>query len=205
MIYDISRPIHGDMAVFKNFEFKRPESEMNSTFAKNAVNESTWTINLHTGSHVDAPCHMIEDGISIDQVDPALYVGRCKVFDLTHVEDAIHAADVQDLDIQGGDIVLFKTRNSFDEGFNPDFVYLAEDAAARLVKAGVRTIGIDAMSIERDQPNHRTHVIVLGAGVGILEDIRLAEVPAGEYFLHAPPLHLVGGDGSPVRALLSTL
>lgn len=205
MVYDISRPLHETMAVFKNQPQKYPVREANTTFAENGTNESTWKINLHTGTHVDAPRHMIEDGLTIDAVDLELYLGICKVFDLTAVDDSIKVADLEPLDIAPGDIVLFKTKNSFDEGFNDQYVFLSTEAAQFLVDSGVRTIGIDAMSIERNQAGHPTHKVVLGAGLGVLEDIRLAEVPAGTYRLHAVPLALQGADGSPVRALLSAL
>ncbi|MBR5730600.1 MAG: cyclase, partial [Firmicutes bacterium] len=46
------------------------------------------------------------------------------------------------------------------------------------------------------------HLILLGAGVVLLEGVRLAEVPEGVYFLNAAPLDLSGADGSPCRAIL---
>ena len=46
------------------------------------------------------------------------------------------------------------------------------------------------------------HQVLLGAGVVLLEGVRLAEVPEGVYFLNAAPLNLSGADGSPCRAIL---
>ena len=46
------------------------------------------------------------------------------------------------------------------------------------------------------------HRILLGAGVVLLEGIRLAEVSEGVYVLNAAPLNLSGADGSPCRAVL---
>ena len=48
----------------------------------------------------------------------------------------------------------------------------------------------------------KVHLILLGAGIVLLEGIRLAEVSEGVYFLNAAPLNLSGADGSPCRAVL---
>jgi arylformamidase len=46
------------------------------------------------------------------------------------------------------------------------------------------------------------HLILLGAGVILLEGVRLAQVQEGVYFLSAAPLNLSGADGAPCRAVL---
>ena len=67
---------------------------------------------------------------------------------------------------------------------------------------GAIGVGIDALGIERNQPGHPTHKILLGAGIVILEGLRLKGVPEGDYFLAAPPLKLNGYEAAPVRAAL---
>lgn len=204
-VYDISRTIAEAMTVYKNRDNKRIRRKLEYVYSENKVNESSLCMNLHSGTHVDAPYHMLNDGITMEQVDPSLYFGKTKLFDLTQVHECITAADLEGLDIQAGDIVLFKTRNSFTEVYDPKFVYIEVDAAQRLVDLAVKTVGIDAMSLERDKPEHPTHSIILGAGLGVVEDLRLAEVPAGEYQLMAIPLKLEGFEASPVRAILTEL
>jgi hypothetical protein len=61
---------------------------------------------------------------------------------------------------------------------------------------------IDALGIERSQPNHDTHKILLGAEIVILEGLRLKEVEEGEYLLVAAPINVVGAEAAPVRAIL---
>ena len=204
-IYDISRTISETMTVYKNRDNKRIRRKLEYVYAEKMVNESSLCMNLHSGTHVDAPYHMLDDGITMDEVNPVLYFGKAKLFDLTQVVETITALDLEGLDIQAEDIVLFKTRNSFTEDYDPKFVYLEVDAAQFLVDAAVKTVGIDAMSLERDKPEHPTHSIILGAGLGVIEDLRLAEVPAGQYQLMAIPLKLEGFEASPVRAILTEL
>lgn len=47
-----------------------------------------------------------------------------------------------------------------------------------------------------------THRLLLGAGVWILEGIRLRGVEPGEYELLCLPLRIEGADGAPARALI---
>lgn len=202
--YDVSRLIEHDMMVYKDREAKRPSLEVIATHAAQGMHESNMHQNLHTGTHLDAPLHMIDGGKTIDQIDLELYFGPAKVFDLTHVEDRIRPADLEGLDIQPGDRVLFKTRNSLNDSpaYDPHFIFVSTEAAAWLRDHSIRTLGLDAPSIERDQPDHPVHQIILGDGIGVIEDLRLGEVPQGSYQLYCLPLKLAGAEASPVRAIL---
>lgn len=202
MIYDISRPVSADMAVYKNRDSKRIKHTWVARMPEQNINESDLASNLHTGTHMDAPLHMVDGGASVDQIDPDLYWGPCRVFDLSKLDRPVEADDLKPYKIQSGERILLKTRNSFEEHFNPEFIYIEVSAAKLLVDIGVKMIGIDAMSVERGKADHPTHSILLEAGLGVLEDIRLAEVPEGSYELTAVPLRLVGLEASPVRALL---
>lgn len=203
--YDISRAIGPNMAVYKDRDAKRPQQRIEASFEDRGFFESSLCCNLHTGTHIDAPAHMIKGGKTIDELDLSHFMGVAKVFDLSHVDNAIYRKDIEHLDIQRGDIVIFKTRNSLVEHFDPEFVYLEEDAALLLAELGVKTIGIDAMSIERGKVHHPTHDIVLGHDIAIIEDLRLKEIAPGSYHFTALPLKLVGYEASFTRAVLCEL
>jgi arylformamidase len=126
----------------------------------------------------------------------------CRVLDLTDVEDGIEASHLEEFHIKEGEFILFKTRNSFREGFDPDFIYLKHEGAKYLAKLGIKGVGIDALGIERSQPDHATHKTLLEQGILILEGLRLKDVPPGEYTLAAAPLKITGVEAAPVRALL---
>lgn len=81
-------------------------------------------------------------------------------------------------------------------------MYLDASAAEYLKSAGITGVGIDALGIERAQPGHETHKTLLGAGIIILEGLRLADVNEGTYRLAALPLRLKGTEASPARAIL---
>ncbi|SHI92872.1 Kynurenine formamidase [Geosporobacter subterraneus DSM 17957] len=201
-IYDISMPIHQDMPVYKNKEEKRPKLEIIRDYKNSSAYESRLSLEMHTGTHLDMPLHMLEGGERIQSLDLSKVIRPCKVLDFTAVSEKISKTDLEKKQIQAGDFLLFKTQNSYKEAFDFEFIYLDDFGAAYLLEKGVVGVGIDALGIERAQPNHATHKILLGAEIVILEGLRLSEVHEGEYFLIAPPLLVPEAEAAPVRALL---
>jgi len=157
---------------------------------------------LHSGTHVDAPLHMVHNGTTTTEFEPEKYIIKAKVVDLTFVEGSIKDIDLKTLDIESGDFLVFKTRNSFFEGFDKNFVFISECAADYLIEKKIKGVGIDALGIERSQPGHPSHVKLMSYGAMILEGLRLSDVPVGEYLLLAIPLKIKDVEASPVRAIL---
>lgn len=201
-IYDISMEINPGMPVYKNRDEKRPAFRTIKDFSTGSVYESRVDIEMHTGTHIDAPLHMIENGGTIDQLSLESVITRCKVFDFTHITTSIGKEDLLPKNIEAGDFVILKTRNSYTDVFDSNFVYLDKSGASYLKELGIKGVGIDALGIERDQPGHETHKVLLGAGIVILEGLRLKDVNEGGYFLSAAPLRLDGLEAAPVRAVL---
>jgi len=201
-IHDVTRLISEDMTVYKDRESKKIKRTVVADYEKADYYESRMDMDMHCGTHIDAPLHMLKGGDTIEKYDLSKFIGDCKLFDLTDVDEAIRKKDIENLDIQKDDIVIFKTKNSFDQGYNPKFVYIEEDAAMYLSEKGIKTVGIDAMSIERDKKEHPSHKIILGANIGVIEDLYLKNVGQGQYFLSALPLNIRGSEASPIRAVL---
>ena len=201
-IHDVTRMISEDMTVYKDRESKKIKRTIVADYEKADYYESRMDMDMHCGTHIDAPLHMIKGGDTIEKYDLSKFIGDCKVFDLTDVNEAIRKKDIENLNIQKDDIVIFKTKNSSDQGYNPKFVYIEEDAALYLSEKGIKTVGIDAMSIERDKKEHPSHKIILGANIGVIEDLYLKNVGQGQYFLSALPLNIRGSEASPIRAVL---
>ncbi|MFG0212465.1 cyclase family protein [Brevibacillus porteri] len=198
-MYDVTATVYEGMTVYKNKPEKQPKIR---TATNGYVTESRIDMDLHSGTHVDAPLHMVNAGDTFESISLEKLVGNCKVLNLTAVEDRITRSDLESFDLARGDFVLFKTKNSFEEAFSFEFIYLSEEGAEYLSELGVRGIGTDALGIERSQEGHPTHKKLFAAGVIVVEGLRLAEVPPGEYFLVAAPLKLIGTDAAPARVLL---
>ncbi|MGG4448025.1 cyclase family protein [Brevibacillus sp. HB1.1] len=198
-MYDVTATVYEGMTVYKNKPEKQPKIR---TATNGYVTESRIDMDLHSGTHVDAPLHMVNAGDTFESISLEKLVGSCKVLDLTAVEDRITRSDLESFDLERGDFVLFKTKNSFEEAFSFEFIFLSEEGAEYVSELGVRGIGTDALGIERSQEGHPTHKKLFAAGVIVVEGLRLAEVPPGNYFLVAAPLKLIGTDAAPARVLL---
>ena len=201
-IYDISMMIHEEMMVYKNEEAKKPHLVFVKKIPADAINESTATMNLHTGTHIDAPYHMDEKGSTIDKVDLDRLLTSCTVLDLKKVTGGITREDLLEQPIKKGDFLLFKTANSFSDLFMPLFIYLEKSGAEFLAEKGIAGVGIDALGIERNQPMHETHKVLMEKGIIIIEGLQLKEVPKGSYFMCALPLKIKGADAAPARVVL---
>lgn len=202
MIYDVSMAIHPDIQTYKNDILAKPLFEAMATHENQGVHSTTLTIGLHTGTHVDYPLHMIEDGKTSNTEVLEKLIGEAKVFDLMNVKNSISLKDIEKLDIQENDFVLFKTINSLDEEFNFNFVYVDSSAAMFLKNKKIRGVGIDALGIERAQKDHLTHKTLLEKDIVILEGLRLKEVPAGLYNMYCLPLKIMNTEASLARVIL---
>jgi len=201
-IIDISMDIDPNIQVYKNKEEKIPVFTLESTHKENSFHESKIEMNMHTGTHMDAPLHMIEGGKRIKDTVLEKLITPCKVFDFTNVSGGITKEDLETREIEEKDFVLLKTKNSLTEEFIYDFIYLEKSGAEYLKNKKIKGVGIDALGIERDQPDHETHKILLGNDIPILEGLRLKGVPEGEYVLLALPIKIPEAEGAPVRAVL---
>lgn len=202
MIYDISQAIHENMFVYKNKPEKKPVFQMTRAHKDGGVQESKVTLDVHTGTHLDAPRHMIKDGATIESMPLDGLIGPCRVLDLTAVENGISRKDLEKFDIQAGEVLLFKTKNSNIDDFSLDFIYLDTSGADLLAEIGIKGVGTDGLGIERSQPDHSTHHRLFEADIFIIEGLRLKEIKEGAYQLIALPLKLQGLDAAPLRAVL---
>jgi len=202
IIYDISMTIKESMGVYKNIKEKRPIIKFEKKIPKDSINESSIYMNVHTGTHIDAPYHVDDMGATIDGIDLNKLITNCRVLDLTKIVDRITKEDLMDKNIQLGEFLLFKTRNSFTEEFEPNFIYVEKSGAEYLVEKGIIGVAIDSFGIERAQPDHETHKILFSKGIIIIEGVRLKEVQESKYFMCAMPLKINGIDGSPARIVL---
>jgi arylformamidase len=201
-IHDISLPIFEGMPVYKNKPEKQPSFEVVSNFPTATSRETRVHLDVHTGTHVDAPLHMMPNGETTDSLHLERLVRSCMVLDLTGVQGGISDQDLRVHSIVADDFLLFKTRNSNDRTFNPEFIYLAQDGAEYLAELGIAGVGIDALGIERSQPGHPTHKSLFQAGAVIIEGLQLSNVEPGHYLMVAAPLRLQGLDAAPARVLL---
>ncbi len=183
-IIDISQPLAAGMDVWPGdspFELEAVAKLADGETAE----VSRISMSTHCGTHVDAPAHVLAGGRTIDAVPLDRLIGPAVV---------VEAAEVSSVAIQRGEIVLIKAG---DAGAG-----LSEATAGEWIAAGVRAVGTSAASIESAETNLAVHRLLLGAGVAIIENLRLDHVACGRYFLVCLPLNLSRAEAAPARAVL---
>jgi len=201
-VHDVSVPIRSEMPIYEGnpgVELERVSSIPDGAPA----NVSRLTLGVHTGTHVDAPLHFIEDGPGAEAIPLEALFGPAFVVDATAVAaDSLGERELESLGIPAeAERVLLKTKNSAlwaRTDFTRDFIRLDGSGARFVIERGIRTIGIDYLSIG-DQEAHRE---LLGAGVVPVEGLDLREIEPGPYTFVCFPLDVVGSDGGPARAVL---
>ena len=173
------------------------------------VHLTSINMSAHTGTHMDAPLHFVSTGKPMDSWTAEATVGPVRVIAIDHPQ-AIHAAELEQHNLQEGERILFRTScsntNWVKEPFNENYVYISVDGARHLVERGVRVVGVDYLSVGGYfQDNAATHIALLSAGVWVIEGLDLSTIEPGNYEMICLPLKLAGTDGSPARVLLKPL
>ena len=149
----------------------------------------------HNGTHIDAPCHFIKDGKTVDEISMEAFLGKAYVAEHSGIvsrsdaENIIKKARAQDL--ESAKRILIKGDAE-----------LSLEAANFLAMSDILLFGNESQTVGPKNAPMAVHLALLSANVILLEGIRLSGVPEGVYLLSAAPLNLAGADGSPCRAVL---
>jgi arylformamidase len=197
-IHDLTRPITQDMQVYPGDP--PPKFESRATIKDNKVNVTKITLGSHTGTHVDAPWHFLQEGNSIDMEPLHKFIGEAVIIDAPG-RNSISANYFRGNDIRSNDIVLINTGTGHRHN---DFAYIDVSAAEWMVEPGVKCVGIDTASVEEYGRNDApVHKMLLAGKIGVIENLaNLKQFAGSRMFFVCLPLRLKGIDGSPVRAVL---
>ena len=211
-VVDLSVPLDAETPVYPGDPPVRVEPA--ATIADDGYNLLAVHLGSQSGTHCDAPRHFRADGAPVDALDLRLFIGPGVLVDVRGRPDrtAIGPADLGPyLDAVGpGTIVVLHTGWSAHRG-TPRYAahpYLGADACRALLDRGVRTIGLDAPSVDAtpDHDGYPCHHLVAAAGGVIVENLtNLAAVDFPDPFLSVLPLRLTGADGAPARAVAMEL
>ncbi len=206
-IYDISLPVSPLLPVWPGDPSVVLE-RVSSMDAGAHDNVSRLACGVHTGTHVDAPNHFLNDQRTVETLSLEILTGPVQVVQIPDDVPVVTASVLEKVEISSGMFrLLLKTRNSRlweqqIKEFSPGFVGVSLDGAEWLVQRGMKLVGIDYLSIAPYKQSIPTHRALLGPGVVILEGLDLSAVSPGIYTLYCLPLKLVGSDGAPARAIL---
>lgn len=205
-IHDLTHPISQVMPVFPGTE--PPEIHTVCTVAEHGFLERKIALYSHTGTHIDAPAHMVADGSTLDAFPIEKFIGKACIY--RHSVDGryITPGHLQHLAAQlaSADFLLIAT--GWDqywgrEEYFGDFPVLATESARWLLQFPLNGVGFDVISADamtsRDFLNHQ---ILLGHDLVLVENLTgLMALPSTTCTFQCLPLYFQNGDGSPVRAV----
>jgi arylformamidase len=170
---------------------------------------SSIAIGSHTGTHMDPPYHYVKGGTRLDAMPFDATIGPARVIDI-HDRESVKPAELERHGLARGDRILFKTRNSArcwdTDAFIEDFVYISLEGARYLVERGIRTVGVDYLSVGGYRTDgDAVHHVLLEAGIWLIEGLNLSAVQPGAYELVCLPIRIQDADGAPSRAVLRPL
>jgi arylformamidase len=206
-VVDLTHRIAPGMPVYPGTE--PPVLEQANTVERNGFAETLLRMYSHTGTHIDAPGHMIDGAPFLDQLPVDRFVGSACVIDVSQA--AAGRIDAERLDAhsalaEGCGFVLLHTgwsRFWGDGRYFEGFPVLAADAAAWLAARRLKGVGFDALSADPvGPPPYSNHMALFGAGLILIENLRGLEPLVGKRFVFSClPLAYEHADGSPVRAV----
>jgi len=206
-VIDLTHVIQPGMTVFPGTE--PPVFEVGSSIETDGFEEKKITMFSHTGTHMDAPAHIIAGGRKLDQFPIDRFTGKACVVDVSSVEGGkidVNAVEARAEALREADFVIFRSgwsRYWDSEQYFRGFPVLSPEAAQWLVDAGIKGVGIDMISVDEvDSTDFAVHNILLGADLVIIENLtNLEALPDLLFSFYCFPLKIEQADGSPVRAV----
>lgn len=211
-IIDLTHTMHGDMPVFPGTE--KPIFLPANTIEKDGFKETKFSMYSHTGTHIDAPSHMLEGSNFLDELDISHFIGRAAILDFSNIKNKeITKEDLLKYEkrLKDLDFVLLMTGWSKywnSDKYFEDFPFLSEEAVDWLIGFNIKGIGIDAISIDdMKTTTFSIHYKLFENNMIVIENLtNLESINNEESFIFSClPLKYENADGSPVRAVAMLL
>lgn len=203
-IIDLTHSIHPGMPVYPGDE--APAFATTATIDHHGYLAHRLTLTTHTGTHVDAPAHLIPGGRSLEQFPVSHLHGRARVVDCRQVPGEITLAHLQPLSrLQEAEFILILSgwdRYWGHASYFTGYPLLSMEAAVWLAQLPIQGIGLDAPSLDSpaasDFPRHHAF---LARNRLIIENLtHLDAIPDQACHLYCLPL-AIAADGAPARVI----
>ena len=206
-IVDLSHTVSPDMPVYPGTE--QPVFITGCTLADAGFLEKKIALSSHTGTHVDAPAHLLKDAETLDSLAIEHFHGPALMLNFETL--ASRTIEVSDLEffkeeLAKVDFLLLHTGWSkywgTDKYFS-DYPVLTVEAANWLNNFQLKGVGLDTISADtadtHDYPIHKT---LLQKSTIIIENLtNLASLSVSLFTFSCFPIKFEDADGSPVRAV----
>lgn len=203
-IIDLSHTLEEEMPVFPGTE--KPKLENACTLKTHGFREKLLTMYSHTGTHMDAPAHMLESGLCLDELNIDRFFGKAYVLDCTLIHKAITVEDLPEKEVlMNLSFLLLNTgwdKKWGKKEYFSDFPALTKEAAIYLSKFDLKGLGTDAISVDLiTSKTFDVHKILLNKNMVMIENLTGLELIEDFCDLSVLPLKIKEADGSPIRAV----
>lgn len=205
-IIDLTHLIVEPMPVYPGTE--QPQLYKACTLEDHGFRETKLSFYSHTGTHMDAPAHMLAHGKTLDEFTLDKFVGEAVLLDFKNKQRKY--IEIKDLEpfkegLVEADFLIINTGWSSYWGkieYFSDFPALSSEAAQWLKQFNLKGVGIDTISIDsKESGEYKVHKIFFNAGMVIVENLtNLEKIKSREFIFSAMPLKYIKADGAPVRA-----
>jgi len=174
-------------------------------------------MNLHCGTHVDAPSHYARGRAPIDQVDFGDLMGEGVILDVEKEPlGVVTAHDLQPYEglLRRTPIALLSTgweHKWRTAEYGSKYPFLSEDAGGLLLEVGTKVVGLDTPGPDAPirspyRKGDPLHQMLLGRDVLIIENLtNLRPLVGRRVFVYALPIKIRGASGAPARIVARLL
>ncbi len=206
-IIDLTHRIHGDILVYPGTE--KPKLSIGNTIEEDGFRETVFHMYSHTGTHVDAPAHMLSEGVTLDKLPVSQFAGKASVVDCSGVKPGanIPAALLKAAPgLAQADYLLLSAgweARWGTPGYFQAYPVLSDEAVDYLLTLSLKGIGMDMMSIDdMDSTAFPIHHRLFERGLVVIENLKnLVPLRGKVVDFYALPLHYQDADGAPIRAI----
>lgn len=199
MLVDLTRLVTNGMPVYPGDT--PPQLKESVHFDEHGCVNHQVTSSMHVGTHMDGPMHMVEGGRKLSELPVERFVGRGRLVD-ARGQEVLEAGLLDGVEVEAGDIVLFWTdwdKKWDTEDYYGKFPALTPELAEALVTRGVKMIGLDSPSPDREP--YTVHRILLGKEILIVENlVGLAALAGKDFEVFALPTKY-DADSAPARVV----
>lgn len=204
-LYDLSHLLNNETPVFPGMN--KPVFMPAAMIENEGYRETRLSFDSHTGTHVDAPAHMLENGKTLDRLSVDKFSGKAFIISVPENTKRIGKDFLTQFEkkLKAAEFVLFKTgwgKHWGTQRYFEDFPVLSADAVECLLNFSLKGIGFDVISADpMESTTYPNHFSILEKELIIIENLRFPDElteTEGEFFCF--PLPFENADGSPVRA-----
>lgn len=207
-IIDLTHLLNAEITVYPGTE--KPTFHQAHTVEKDGFAEQKMTMYTHTGTHIDAPAHMLKDGNTLDLLNVESFYGNAICINCSEVKGKyiqIESLLPFEEKIRKVDFVLLRTdwsKKWKSDSYFKNFPVLGKEACTWLTNFNLKGVGLDVISIDPVDDSYEmiNHNITFNKGMVIIENLTNLDLLNDEVFsFSCLPLKIENADGSPVRAV----